>query len=58
MEIDGNTLRRITSKLIDGLTADGAHHKQWALEEALRELAPEEFEEAKKSWGWDDGVAP
>ena len=51
-------VRNITSALIDGLTTDGAHHKQWALEEALRIIAPDEFAACKASWGWDDGVAP
>jgi len=50
-------LQKITSHLIEGLTTDGAHHKQYHLEEALRLLVEEEFEETKKDWGWDDGEA-
>jgi len=57
-ELSENLVRDITSALIDGLTTDGAHHKQWALEEALRLLVPDEFDACKASWGWDDGVAP
>jgi hypothetical protein len=48
----------ITAVLIDGLTTDGAHHKQWALEEALRIIAQDEFAVLKASLEWDDGVPP
>lgn len=57
-EISDDTIRDATSKLIEGLTTDGAHHKQWALEQVLRILVPDEFAGCKSSWGWDDGVAP
>ena len=57
-DIPDDTIRDITSTLIDGLTTDGAHHKQYALEEALRMLVRDEFAACKSSWGWDDGVAP
>ena len=50
-------IQRITSALIDGLTTNGARHKQYYLEEALRLIARDEFEETKNSWGWDDGEA-
>lgn len=57
-QIDDDVMRRITSELIDGLTIDGAHHKQYALEQALKMLVPDEFADTKASWGWDDGIAP
>jgi hypothetical protein len=57
-ELSESLVRDIASTLIDGLTTDGAHHKQWALEEALRILVPDEFAECKSSWEWEDGVAP
>jgi hypothetical protein len=48
----------ITAVLIAGLTTDGAHHKQWALEEAMRIIVPNLFAVLKDSWDWDDGVPP
>lgn len=56
--IDDDLLSRIKSELIDGLTIDGAHHKQYALEQVLKMLAPDEFDDTKSSCGWDDGIAP
>lgn len=56
--IDDDQMRRITSLLIDGLTTDGARHKQFCLEEVLCELVPDEFDECKAQWQWEDGVAP
>ena len=49
---------RLSSLLIDGLNTDGAHHKQYYLEEVLRLLAPDEFGECKAIWQWEDGIAP
>lgn len=51
-------IRSVTSVIIEGLTTDGGHHKQWALEQALKLLAPEEYEECKESWQWEAGIAP
>lgn len=56
--IDDDQMRRITSLLIDGLNAEEAEHKQFALEYALRELVPDEFDACKADWNWADGVDP
>jgi len=57
-EISDDTFHNVVSMIIDGLTTDGAHHKQWALEEALRLLVPDDFDTCKSSSDWEDGVAP
>lgn len=56
--IDDEKMRDLTSRLIDGLNSQVVEHKQWALEEALRLLVPDEFDEAKASWQWANGVEP
>jgi hypothetical protein len=42
-----------------GLTTDGDHHKQWYLEQIVRELGfnPEEFVVATELH-WEPGIAP
>ena len=55
-QIDDNRMRDITSALIDGLNANGAHHKQYALEQALKMLVPDEYDDCKASWQWESGV--
>lgn len=55
-QLDDEQMRDITSILIEGLNTDGAHHKQHALEQALKRLVPDEFEECKSSWGWEPGI--
>lgn len=49
---------RMTSLLIEGLNTDGAHHKQYFLEEVLRVMVPDEFKDCKASWQWENGIAP
>lgn len=45
--------------LLLGLTIDGSHHKQWALDRVLHELVTDEwYENAKKDLQWDEGIAP
>ena len=56
-QVDDDKLRGITSILIEGLNTDGAHHKQWALEQALKMLVPDEFDDCKASWQWENGIA-
>jgi len=46
------------NRLLDGLTTDGAHHKQWAMDEALRLLAPDDYSALRDAWAWRDGIAP
>ena len=52
---DGD-IHKLTSMLIVGLNTDGARHKQYYLEEVLRELVPDEFKECKAAWQWEDGM--
>lgn len=50
-------LDKITAALLHGLTTDGAHHKQYALEEALRLLTGDEFaEKAYREFQWERGI--
>jgi len=43
--------------LLDGLTIDGGHHKQWYLEQALKSLTTEfDFNELKSSIDWEEGI--
>lgn len=45
--------------ILHGLTTDGAHHKQWALERALRVLCEDScVDKAKAEFGWEEGIAP
>ena len=45
-----------------GLTIDGAHHKQWFLEQIIESLGvslPQLREQAiKGDWEWEAGIAP
>ena len=53
-----NELDKVTKMLLLGLTTDGAHHKQWALEQAFRALCTDDYvDEAKKEFQWEDGIA-
>lgn len=41
------------------LTTDGAHHKQWYLEQVLLRVAGKSrFDVYKEAFGWEDGVIP
>lgn len=51
-------MRDITSVLIDGLNAAEVDQKQYALEQALRLLVPDEFADCKASWNWEPGIPP
>lgn len=48
---------RIIELLAEGLQIDGAHHKQWYLNEALTLLDEETAEDVEK-WTGDTGIAP
>ena len=51
--------KKIIDLVIDALCIDGAHHKQWVLEELLRLLVPAgTFADLKESFEWEDGIAP
>jgi hypothetical protein len=44
-------------QLLQGLTTDGAHHKQYYLEQALRALCKDEYvDETKRALQWQDGI--
>jgi len=45
--------------ILEGLITDGAHHKQWYLEQVLQSLVePEYYETCRKEFEWDEGIAP
>jgi len=44
-------------ELLMGLTTDGAHHKQYYLEQAFRALCESEYvDSAKREFQWQDGI--
>lgn len=55
---DDDKIKALITTVIDVLTYDGGHHKQWALEVVLRTLAPDKFHEYKEEYEWEDGIAP
>jgi len=54
------TQKEIVSLALDGLTTDGAHHKQWFLNEILSKLidSNSEWDGLKETYGWDEGRIP
>jgi hypothetical protein len=43
--------------MILALTTDGAHHKQYYIEQAFRSLCTDEYvDEAKNEFQWEDGI--
>lgn len=49
----------VTKAILIGLTTDGAHHKQWALEQAFRALCMDDYvDRAKSEFQWSVGIAP
>lgn len=50
-------LGRIVFLCSEGLTADGAHHKQWALGEILKLVDEPKYHDYKR-WLGDLGIAP
>jgi len=50
-------IEELKFNLIEGLTTDGAHHKQYYLEFALLELVGTEMlEELRREHNWEEGV--
>ena len=47
---------------INGLLTDGAHHKQWYLEEILKAIEVDLLELRKElqedDYSWEEGIAP
>ncbi len=53
----GEHLDRAIECLLWGLQADGSHHKQHNMEEALRHIAGDEWTKAAKAaFHWEDGI--
>lgn len=51
-----NTMRDLC---IEALTTDGAHHKQWYLEQILLALISERrFAMLQEKYQWNEGIAP
>ena len=52
--------QELVTLAIDALTTDGAHHKQWYLNEILSKLitSNDEWEGLKETYGWDEGRIP
>lgn len=58
-------IETIESLCLDGLDTDGGHHKQWYLEEILKNVL-EGYEEVmtleeykkKKNLDWEEGIPP
>lgn len=48
----------LTDLLVLGLLTDGGHHKQWALEEALKLIDPELLEHYQNEEDIERGIAP
>lgn len=43
---------------LEGGGVDGAHHKMWVIDEMLRILAGDMYEEKVRAHNWDCGIAP
>lgn len=52
---DSDTLDEIYCQLLDGLMAEGAHHKQHHLEAALRLLVGSDVDTLKRMMQWQSG---
>ncbi len=55
----------IVEIIVDALMTDGAHHKQWSLEQVLLSILGEEGFKKKRmelvdkyGWVWERGIAP
>ena len=57
--MSSDQLDEAVKALLLGLTTDGARHKQWALDKALRSLCTDEWtDKAKEEFTWEDGIPP
>lgn len=49
----------LTEMCIEALQTDGAHHKQWFVEQILKRLlGKERYENIRRSYEWHDGIEP
>lgn len=53
------TNNSMVDTIVEALTTDGGHHKQWYLEEILKTIVGnEEFSKLKKHLEWEGGIPP
>jgi len=50
--------KRIIEVLKDGLQTDGAHHKQWYLNEVMKLINADIAKDVETHWTHDGGIAP
>lgn len=65
---DEQRIVKAVSMVLDSVHYDGEHHKQWTLDQVLRILTGEEYEnviakfetgeDGTQAYEWDTGVAP
>ena len=63
-----NAVGKALEILLDYGGIDGAHHKQWTIDQAVRALTGDDYEETIRQWSagedgphtywWDPGIAP
>ena len=58
VHLDDEQSQKVITTLVEGLTTDGSYHKQWALEEVFKLVAPEQFKDCKAARKWEDGLVP
>ena len=57
IRVETAKLDAVVKELLDGLTTDGGHHKQYSLESALLALTGKKFvEDARKEFQWESGI--
>ena len=49
---------RIYNLCLKALHTDGSHHKQWYLEQILKEVLNIDLKDFKKENDWEEGIAP
>ena len=64
----GKNISNAIEVLTDGIFTDGGHHKQWALDQALRFLLGDKYDKYREkecdgeygpnSYEWDQGIVP
>jgi hypothetical protein len=67
-ETDTERVEQAINMALDWGATDGAHHKQWALDQVVRILAGDRYEQVITDWcagpdgpymySWDTGIAP
>ena len=65
---DKETIDKAIDMILDWGGIDGGHHKQWTLDQTLRVLAGDRYDDLIKDWEsgedgpetykWDEGIAP